>query len=373
MQIFGGYREGVPLGYSGEMPLPPPCLDRDTFLIAVYCVVDDLVGSRGAAQHARRRGPRPRLSESEVLTLALLAQWWPDNSEQGFWTYAKAHLRPYFPHLLERSALNRRIRGLAPVLASLGPRVAARASQELGLPLPPYEVVDGAPVPLMRRTRGQRQRVFTTEASFGRGGADKAWYYGLKDLLVVDAWGFVTGFVLGPAHTDERLLFETLLRWRADPQAPLPTADELAALLGPTHHRGGRRLGPSGPLGPRQGVGTPQAAPTLGDQGFRGTAWQAHWQHAFATALLTAQTWPDAPAPPTATGARSRAFHAARQVVERTIGRLEAVFHLAFPLARTLDGLWARLSAKVAAHNLLLYLNRAFGRPPEAHFNPLFA
>ena len=65
-----------------------------------------------------------------------------------------------------------------------------------------------------------------------------------------------------------------------------------------------------------------------------------------------------------------RAFHGARQVVERAIGRLEGLFHLHFPRARTLAGIWARLSAKSAAHNALLYLNHLLGRPLESHYSP---
>ena len=62
------------------------------------------------------RGPgRPaHLSESEVLTLAILAQWSRWRSERDFWRFADAHLRSYFPNLLSRSQLNRRIRALEP-------------------------------------------------------------------------------------------------------------------------------------------------------------------------------------------------------------------------------------------------------------------
>src|SRR2546421_7342790 len=52
-----------------------------------------------------------------------------------------------------------------------------------------------------------------------------------------------------------RWLAEALLRWRQAPTAPSPSAADLRPVLGPSHKRGGR-VGPRGPLAPRQGVGT---------------------------------------------------------------------------------------------------------------------
>ena len=55
------------------------------------------------------------------------------------------------------------------------------------------------------------------------------------------------------------------------------------------------------------------------------------------------------------------------QVVETVNGLLEQVFHLHYPKARSRWGLLARVSAKVAALNLGIWLNRRFGRPDLAH------
>ena len=40
------------------------------------------------------------LSQSEILTLAILAQWPRFRSERDFWRYAQGHLRSYFPKLV---------------------------------------------------------------------------------------------------------------------------------------------------------------------------------------------------------------------------------------------------------------------------------
>ena len=59
------------------------------------------------------------MSDSEVLTLAILAQWPRFRCERDFWRYARRYLREYFPTLLSQSQFNRRVRALEPELRAL--------------------------------------------------------------------------------------------------------------------------------------------------------------------------------------------------------------------------------------------------------------
>jgi hypothetical protein len=343
-------------------------IDVDTFLTTVYWVVDDLYQAQYAACKPVRRGAAPHLSDSEVLTLVILAQWQQDRSEAAFVRYAQAHWRGYFPRLLTQSAFNRRARDLLGVLCHLGPQVGQRVAALLASP-PAYGVLDTVPVPLMRCCRGVRHRLFGGEAAVGRGGSDRQWYYGLGLLTVVRADGVISGFVLGPADTEERWLAEALLRWRHDPAAPPPTAEALAPVLGPTHKAGAGRRGPTGPLGPRGAVGAASPAPYVADLGFAGTAWQAHWQAAYGAAVLTTADY--APTPAVEQAAAARWLHRLRQVVETANAILTDLLGLTFPRARTYWGLLTRLAAKVAAFNLLLYVNHVYNRPTFAYATPL--
>ena len=88
-------------------------MDLDSFLVSLYVLVDDWW--KADRPFTPRRGGRPAsLSESEVLTLAILAQWPRFRSERDFWRFASLHLRQYFPKLLSQSQLNRRVRALEP-------------------------------------------------------------------------------------------------------------------------------------------------------------------------------------------------------------------------------------------------------------------
>jgi hypothetical protein len=333
-------------------------LDQDTFLTTAYVIVDEEYQAHFADQKPVRPGPRPTLSDSEVLTLGLLAQSQRSRSEREFLRWAGKALRAYFPHLVSQSAFNRRLRDLAGALARLVPAVAARTSALLGESA--YQVLDGVPVPLARRCRGERHRLFADEAAIGRGGSERAWYFGQELLLAVDAHGQITGAVSGPANTEEHWLADALLRWRVDATAAAPTAAELDPALGPAHRRRGARQGPTGPLFRRGAAGAPADGPYLGDLGFRGRDWARHWRSDYGAGVLTKADYPRGPE-----GRPGRRWLSGlRQVVETVNGWLEDRFGLHFPRARTAWGLQTRLAAKLAAFNLAVHCNHLHGRPP---------
>lgn len=333
-------------------------IDLDTFLVALYSITDDLYQEHCAHHKPVRPGKAPELSDSEVLTLAICAQWY-DRSERTFIRYAMKRWRAYFPRLLSQSAYNRRSRDLAGVLVHLVAVIAA----ELQAYLAPYQVFDTVPVPLMRRCRGQRHRLFGDEAAIGRGGSDKDWYYGCKLLVAVTDAGVITGFMLAPASTEDRWVADAFLCWRADAEAsPLSLKD----LPSPYRHSGEQYVGPTGPRWPRSGMGAVSQVPYITDNGFSGAWWEAHWRQDYGATLFTPKHYQGDNAK-----ALRRQHSSWRQAVETINEHLEHVFGLHFPKARSKWGLLTRVAAKLVALNLGIWLNRLFGRPDFA-FATLF-
>ena len=287
-------------------------MDLDSFLVSLYVSVDDW----WRAEHPStppRPGRPALLSESEILTLAILAQWPRFRGERDFWRFASAHLRGYFPNLCSQSQFNRRARDLEPEMRALQGAFAS----ELVEPSAVYRVLDTSLIPAIVRVRACRKGLFAGQASFGRNASKTEWVYGFKVALVVDPQGVVTAFGLAPAASDER-----------------PIGD---ALVDSDRHEA-----------------------YLADKGFAGIEWERRWLEEYG-ALVAAtpknndrRAWPKED---------RRWASGKRQIIEGVIGQLKDFFALERHRAKTLGGLLARLAAKVAAYTCGQRINGSLGRP----------
>jgi hypothetical protein len=244
------------------------------------------------------------VSPSEVLTLALAAQWPRGRSERACWRYAGRHLRPLFPALGGRSRLNRRIRAAEPLLRALHRALAGTPADAAAV----SRVPDTTLIPALRRVRACRHGLFAGQASFGRCASKAEWASGCKVALAVRRAGLSTAFGLAPAACDERPIGAALVA--ADRSDTYPA-----------------------------------------DKGYAGAApARRRWDPAVVTVIAT----PPRP---------YRRAAGKRQVVEQAIGQLKDSFAPALHRAKTLSGLLARLAAKVLAFTCAEYLDARPGRP----------
>jgi hypothetical protein len=94
--------------------------DLDTLAIALYVTTDDLLRDHPERVPARPKvGMQPRLSDAEVLTLAVMQALLGYSSERRWLRYAGAHLRGLFPDLPGQSGYNKRLRRLADTMTWL--------------------------------------------------------------------------------------------------------------------------------------------------------------------------------------------------------------------------------------------------------------
>ena len=287
-------------------------MDFDYFVVTLYVLVDDW-WRESHPRTVRWRGRPPILSDSEVLTLAILSQWSRFRSERDFWRFASAHLRQYFPNLLSQSQINRRVRALEPELSVLQRDLA----ETLLEPSSVYRMLDTTLIPAMVRVRACRKGLFAGQATFGRCVSKTEWIYGFKVALSVTPQGVITAFGLAPANCDERPIGEFLV-----------SSDGNDAYLA--------------------------------DKGFSSVEWERHWLETYG-ALVAAtpqksarRAWPEE---------ACRWASGKRQLIEGVIAQLKDQFGLERHRAKTMSGLLSRLTAKIAAYTCGLYLNTRLGRP----------
>src|SRR5205809_7361078 len=100
----------------------------------------------------KRPGPAPKLSDSEVVTIALYQELIGEPREDHFFRLHQASLRTFFPGLNERSRYNRRKRDLWSVILAV--RISLQVVLE-ALELEETAAIDSAPVPCVGYKRAK--------------------------------------------------------------------------------------------------------------------------------------------------------------------------------------------------------------------------
>ena len=332
-------------------------MDLDTFLTTLYVLVDDWYKTEIGTLAQRRKAGTLKMSDSEVLTVALVGQWEvgvPWRSERGVVRYMQTHGRGWFPKMLERSAFNERVRHLCMVLAALQAWIA----QQLTATGDIYEVEDGLPLPVcsLGQMQREKQHWLGAQSSLGHGGTHGGWFYGQRWWVSVTPKGVITGWLVGAAHLNERWMQEAFLTTRAGHGA-------LACPPVNTHEIQRSRLSlPGGFMGGFFAVGQSQARPYVVDRGLNGKRWRQHWWQHYQTTVIAI---PPANAPEHRLWTRADCLWLAhvRQIIETIFSVLTTVFGIKRVNAHSLWGQYTRLAAKAAAYNLAIWFNQRLQRP----------
>ncbi len=195
---------GQPIGLG----LPPQSLHlkehwllEDVFTI-VYTVVDDAYQKLFRTPTYFRRSPNanPVYSDSEVVTLALVAELNGYDSRLSWWDYVNKNYRHLFPRLCDRTRYGRRLARLRVAIEQMRRHLLFRLNADLSQ----LRVVDSFPLSVchLRRVAGST-RPFEYAASFGYCAAKKESFYGFRVHLVTDATGVVVGYVLSAGHVHD--------------------------------------------------------------------------------------------------------------------------------------------------------------------------
>jgi len=285
-------------------PHHTPRLSRtEDAVIVLFCLTDDAY--RLLNPKSRRYESLKRLSDSEVITLALFQQLRGVESERSFLRDCERFFSHLFPGVvgLHPSSFHRRVRKLRRFLEPL-----RRALLEELVGDPETLIVDSTLLSVLHPRQVKQSAAGFEGAGWSRWGSFCV--YGVKLHLVCSTNRVPISYEMTAANEADVLLVEELLAGAA-----LEEGEVARRLFGDLAYESGalrRRLAESG-------------------------------------ILLSTE------------GASRRP--ATRQQIEVCFAHLKGAFGLGETLAKTLVGLAIRIAAKVTAYTYGLYVNRLLGRP----------
>ena len=186
--------------------------DIDTLATALYVRTDDLLKQRpDLAPWRPRVGLQPRLSDAELVTLAVMQALLGYTSESRWIRYARAHLGHLFGYLPGQPGYNRRLRAAAGLITALIRLLAADTS----LWADDVWIIDSTPVECGRSRGTARRSDLAGWAEYGYCASHSRYFWGLRLHLVATLGGLPIGFALTGAKADERQTLLAILA--ADP------------------------------------------------------------------------------------------------------------------------------------------------------------
>jgi len=171
-------------------------------LLALFCNVDDFchvyeqyLEQQRIGQSSGKRGPKPALSLSEVMTIIIHFHQSNYRHFKAYYTeHVKVHLRSEFPSLV---SYNRFVELMPDALLPLCAYLCTRLVMATGIAF-----VDSTPLAVCHNRRIFRHKVFDGLAA--RGKSSMGWFYGFKLHLIVNDQGELLTFFLTPGNVDDR-------------------------------------------------------------------------------------------------------------------------------------------------------------------------
>ncbi len=289
-------------------------IDKNTVPTTIFTIVDDLIKAPNMQNVLKRPGPQPKLTDAEIITIALYQEIIGEPKEDHFLRVHRESLQQYFPNINERSRYNRRKKGLMQVVLVIRNSLLVVLNA-----LEKVLVIDSAPISCVGYKRDKSKTDFTN-AGFGFCSSKKLYYFGYKFHGLVNLTGVLVEFMLSSASPH-------------DSQA----LDELCERV--SHY----------------------AKIILGDKGYSGNKLRDQIKQEFEIILLA----------PAKKNYKKKikmpaGFNKARLLVETVFSQLQEQFNLSRNYAKSKLGLFTRIAYKTTAHTVGILINKLLNRPPLA-------
>lgn len=272
------------------------CLDD--LVVALYVFIDDLVDP------PRRAGRRPRISDAELVCLAIAQVLLDAGSERQWLRIVRDRLGHLFPYVPQQPGYNKRLRALAPIICAVLRELVAASPSVCDR----VRLLDSTPVPCATSRETVKRSDLAGYATYGYCASHSRYFWGFRLYLLTAPDGLPVDFALAPANQPER--------------------DIAAAMLARQ------------PLRPGQTLVT--------DKGFAGAEFEA-----FVAGMGATLVRPDRRNEPPRFGK----LGGMRQWVESIIDSLKGQLGLEAHGGRTMQGVFTRVAQRLAALAAAIWFN----------------
>jgi hypothetical protein len=178
------------------------CLDD--LVIALYVTIDELLGPDRRAGHP---GRRPRLADSELVTLAVAQVLLGCHGEHRWLRFCHWRLGHLFPYLPNQPGYNKRLRGARWLLWEVMAHLAGRTPSTDD----PLRLLDATALPCAASRQTVERSALRGWADYGWCPSHSRWYWGLKLYVVTTSDGGPVAWCLASPKLGEREVAMALL------------------------------------------------------------------------------------------------------------------------------------------------------------------
>jgi len=174
-----------------------------------YVLIEDayqrVMAKRG--RPLRSRGPAPKLTDSEVITIGVIIETFFQGHEELGYAFVCQYLSDMFPNLNDLDRFNERRRQLVAVIEAIRRDLRDQQVEQSE----PVRLVDSAPITLMTYTRGKRCRSVVGSDYFGVVTSKKSKFFGWRLHATVTPEQMIDEWLLAPAAVHDVKVLDTLV------------------------------------------------------------------------------------------------------------------------------------------------------------------
>ena len=294
---------------------------KDFFLVS-YVIIDDIY-HRIIPNYIRfrRNYAEAKLSDSEIITLAIVGEIHGIPSEKAWFNYVRRNFKDLFPNLGHRTRFNRTRRNLESVINEIRKKIG----NYLGYNRSDIYIVDSMPILVCGFGRAHFCKRFKDISSYGYYASKKETYYGLKLHAAVTLEGYITDIEITAANVDDRAIL-----WEIFESTYQPII-----------------------LGDKGYIDDELAQDLKDEKGLKLLALKRN--NSKKPYPKEFRNW----------------ISKHRRRIETTFSQLTEQFHVNEVLVNSLSGLKARLQSKILGHNISYFVNKCLGNEASGQIKHL--